>query len=769
MRVRSLLLLSFVGAKALAQSFALPAADLADSALARTMPALARTILATDAAPPTADRARDDRFELLILAGDYAGALAGGEALHRDRVAAAPARLDLQAANIWWMLYAQARQAESQGMPFDSALAKAYQARVASLDDRANALVLRVLGLDPSDFEFDVQRAIRGQRGHDSIARGDAIALARAYFQYSAMRAMARPLVPLMNSDDARRYVIEYDRLVHVVGGVSLCTIIVRSRALPAKNPTILRFTIYNDSASDIREARRTASNAYVSVTGYTRGKGCGPGKATPYVYDGADAAHLIDWIAAQAWSDGRVGMYSGSYEGFTQWAAASRLPRALKTIMTGAPAFPGIDVPMEGNIAWNFVFAWPFYAAYTKGLDTATYNDFRRFQKAQHDWYTSGRAYRDLDKIDGVPNPAWDEWIAHPSYDGYWQAMVPSREALAKLDIPVLQTAGYFYGGPGAAVPYMLRYHVARPNAENYLVIGPYGHFDAQRGVVSSLGDTSTMISGYTIDSVARIDIVAELRYQWFDYVFKRGPKPAMLQDRINYEVTGANVWKHAPTIEAMANARRRLMLSSAREINGYTLHTERAATDSAVTLTVDLKDRTDVDSFIPGGGVRDHAVNLHTGVMFVSAPYARPIEFSGLFSGRLVVITNKKDCDLNVELFELTPDGMYYQIPPLQIRASYVRSLSSRHLLTPRKPDTLDFRSIRLASRQMGVGSRLVAVISVIKNPGQEINYGTGGIVADETIADADVPVAIKILPGSYLEIPINDNGLVGGSAKK
>ena len=38
------------------------------------------------------------------------------------------------------------------------------------------------------------------------------------------------------------------------------------------------------------------------------------------------------------------------------------------------------------------------------------------------------------------------------------------------------------------------------------------------------------------------------ELRYDWFDHVLKGKPRPALLADRVNYEVTGANVWKHAP-----------------------------------------------------------------------------------------------------------------------------------------------------------------------------------------------------------------------------
>ena len=116
--------------------------------------------------------------------------------------------------------------------------------------------------------------------------------------------------------------------------------------------------------------ARRAASNDYAGVVGLTRGKGCSPDPIVPYEHDGADAAALIDWIARQSWSDGQVGMYGGSYSGFTPWAAAKRQPKALKAIMVGAPNGPGIDTPMEGNVFWNFIYPWPFYTAGNKTLD---------------------------------------------------------------------------------------------------------------------------------------------------------------------------------------------------------------------------------------------------------------------------------------------------------------------------------------------------------------------------------------------------------------
>src|SRR5438309_2340215 len=507
----------------------------------------------------------------------------------------------------------------------------------------------------------------------------------------------------------------------------------------------------------DDRTAVLAAANGYVGVTGHTRGKACSPDKTVPYVYDGADAAALIDWIAAQPWSDGRVGMYGGSYSGFTAWAGAKHMPKALKAIMVGAPVAPGVDVPMEGNVFWNFVYPWPFYTTNTRWLDNATYNENGRWNRLSREWYRSGRPYRDLEKIDGTANPGFAAWLAHPAVDAYWRATIPQDSEYANITIPVLQTAGYFYGGPGGAVYYFLQHYKYNPRAIHYLLIGPYDHLQAQRGVVTPLGDTATYLAGYEIDPVARIDIAADLRYQWFDYVLKGGPKPALLRDRVNYQVMGANVWKHAPSIAAASNSRLRLYLSPARSGAGYTLLEAPGPKDPSITHTVNLADRSDVD-VRTGGGIVDATIDTSNGITLVSEPLAGAVELSGLMSGHLELITNKRDFDFIIALYELAADGQYFQLPPYTSRASHVGSVNERRLLMPGKLKRLDFASsLRMMSRRLGPGSRLVMVLSVVKNPRQQINYGTGKDVSDESIADAGEPLIIRWFAGSYIELPV------------
>lgn len=69
------------------------------------------------------------------------------------------------------------------------------------------------------------------------------------------------------------------------------------------------------------------------------------------------DAADLIAWIAAQPWSNGRVGMFGGSYTGITQWLAASQAPPALKAVVPQVAMFDLYSFIYPGGV-YNYDFA---------------------------------------------------------------------------------------------------------------------------------------------------------------------------------------------------------------------------------------------------------------------------------------------------------------------------------------------------------------------------------------------------------------------------
>lgn len=692
----------------------------------------------------------DNLFRLQMVAGVYDKAAETIARLRQMRAPKIPGGGNW--INVQYEIFARAKAKESADkLPFEEAYRQVFRETMRQFDDHSSFLVIRSMGAPWVGNAWTRDRA--DLAAGKSLALAETVKLVHDYQASESYRQFTPLAKPLIEEDDERRYISAPAAPVKLPNGATICTVVTRPRNA-SRLPALLSFTIYAEPHI-LSLAKMAAAHGYAGVIGLTRGKQCSPDPVEPYHYDGADAAELIDWIAAQPWSDGRVGMYGGSYSGFTAWAATKYMPKALKAIAVGAASAPGLDVPMEGNVFWNFIYPWPFYTTDNKLLDDDTYGQYQRWNKLNHDWYVSGRAYRDLEKIDGKPNPVFDEWISHPSYDAYWQSMIPFEKEFARIQIPVLQTAGYYFGGPGAAVYYLSQHAKYDRKAEHYLLIGPYTHFGAQIGVVSLIGDIFPTLAGLDLDPVALLNL-EELRYQFFDWTLKNGPRPELLKDRVNYEVTGANAWKHAPSFDAMANSRLRFYLSSAIAGKGYSLSEHLPASESFVTHSVNFADRSDVDRSSQSGVV-DKTLDTSNGIEFISDPLPEVTEMSGLFSGRLDFSCNKKDFDFEIDMYELTSKGEYVQLAPFWSRASYLGHPGRRQLLTPDRRERLDFQSIRLMSRQLQAGSRIVLVLSIVKEPGREINYGSGKDVSEETIQDAGSPLKINWYNDTYVELPV------------
>jgi predicted acyl esterase len=206
------------------------------------------------------------------------------------------------------------------------------------------------------------------------------------------------------------------------------------------------------------------------------------------------------------------------------------------------------------------------------------------------------------------------------------------------------------------------------------------------------------------------------------------------------------------------MSASKMRLHLTAVKQGATYRLSEGSPARDEFIAQTVNLADRSNADKPSTGGGVLDKDVDSTNGLVFVSDPFNKRIEMSGLFSGLLDFTTNKKDFDFEIDLYQLTPAGEYLQLAPYWARASYVRDRTRRRLLRPGARERLDFGSVRLMSSRFEPGSRIVVVLRVIKESGREINYGSGKPVIDEAIQDAGAPLEIRWYGDSHLDLPVN-----------
>ncbi|WP_200816915.1 CocE/NonD family hydrolase [Chitinophaga eiseniae] len=708
--------------------------------LATTMPVLAQKLL------PRL-QAGDDRWGYLqqllmvqLTARQYKAAL---QTIREYR--SAYAQSDAEKAPVRFIQYETYINALQRKEPVEKAFREAFSTSVARLQHASRYDIDNWYIADTTYLAADLQRQLAQLEGQDSIALQDAIQLCRRYAAWQLLSRISAMAAPLLRQFNRQHYDIRDSLLISTRDGASVSAIVVRPRHQQGPLPVIFFFTIYTDGGN-LCIAKEAADKGYVGVVANTRGKRLSPEIAMPYEHDGNDAHDVINWISRQSWCNGSIGMYGGSYVGFTQWAAIKEgVPPALKTIVPSAAVVPGFDVPKENNVFMSFVYPWIPHVTNNQFLDNVTYNDRGRWRNMQFNWYHSGAAYQTLDSIDGTPNPIYRRWLAHPDYDAYWQNMTAYKEDFARIDIPILSTTGYFDGAQIGAMYYYREHLRYRPNAAHYLVIGPYDHLGCQHVPLP-------YVNGYTIDNAARIS-VHQLIYQWFDHILKGAPKPPILEDRINYQVMGTNQWKHVPSLQQMNNDTMTFYLSPQRLVR-------QPPTDTAfIPQQADLSVRSGrfTGNYIlsPLSGSN---INTANGLVFVSDPLPASVAVNGSFLGKLLVIPNKKDVDIGINLYEQTPDGRYFQLSYFIGRASYAASLEKRQLLTPGSVNTISFSNTRMISKQLAKGSRLVVVININQNPFEEINYGTGKKVSEETIADAGEPVQLRWRNDSYIKVGIH-----------
>ena len=136
--------------------------------------------------------------------------------------------------------------------------------------------------------------------------------------------------------------VIERNIMVPMRDGVRLATDIYRPDKL-GQFPVLLQRLPYGKNILErvFLDPTETAQRDYVVVVQDSRGRFDSEGEWYPFHCEVNDGYDAVEWAAVQSWSNGKVGMFSGSYIGATQWLAAIAQPPHLVTM---APATANSD-----------------------------------------------------------------------------------------------------------------------------------------------------------------------------------------------------------------------------------------------------------------------------------------------------------------------------------------------------------------------------------------------------------------------------------------
>jgi putative CocE/NonD family hydrolase len=596
------------------------------------------------------------------------------------------------------------------------------------------------------DYMFDL---FRGYQQNDSLNVNQAIDLISNYQLYKVYEAVLPVVVPIIEAEENKRYLVDTDVLIKTPNGATISSVIVRKRGDSQKRPSAFQFTIYADEKWQVKQAIHAAAHGYIGVIANTRGKAKSPDKIIPWEHDGEDANAVIDWISKQPWSDGNVAMYGGSYLGFAQWAAAKYKHPALKTIVPMEAAHPFVGLPVENNIFITPNYQWAFHVTNNKTMDHSVYNDWQHWQKSFDRLFESGRAFADIDKVEGTPNPWFQKWLGHSSYDSYYQNMLPYQDDYKKINIPVLSITGYF-GASISAAYFFNEHNQYNPNADHAFLIGPYGHGTAQ-------GIPRSYHSNYKLDDVALEKDSQEITFEWFDHVLFNKPKPKLIQDKVNYQLMGSNTWQHKPSLMELNNQAVTYHLGNKQnDKKHYQLITKQQNESDFIQQTVDMSDRKNQHN-AKAWQVIQKELNEPNGLVFVTDTFEHPQELTGSVTGHFALAINKKDVDIGFKFYELKANGETFALARYISRASYAADMSHRQLLIPNQKTIIPIINSTITSKLIEKGSRLVMILNINKNSGAQVNMGTGKDVSEETIADAGEPLEIKWFSDSEINIPL------------
>lgn len=505
--------------------------------------------------------------------------------------------------------------------------------------------------------------------------------------------------------------------------------------------PVILRVNCYPvpDDADKLR-GRMLADSGYIFMTVYPRGKARSQGVFYPFENDAKDNYDIIDWISKQPWCNGKIGMYGGSYLGFTQWATVKKVHPALKTIVPQVAVGPGIDYPNPGGIFLTYALRWIKFVKSGAWSDRAGFMNVAKWDKLYRQYFQSGIPFNRLDSLEGSgTDTIFQRWLQHPANDTFWQNMTPTPAEYAAINIPILTTTGYFDDDQRGAMHYYNMHHrYGNPTAvqQHYLYIGPFDHAGGQGGKIM---DT---IGPYIIPQNAKA-IQNQMVLQWFNHVLKGGPLPVMLKDRVNIYVMGENKWRHFPSVQAMNGD------TLVFHLSGDRLQAAPAGKNAAVTLTFDprsIKEDT-LPVFSDNSSLIEDKLFLKKEMLiFKTEALAESILLNGSMTVQLFISATQPDADILLSWWEEDRNGKRWPLSRTQQRLSHAIDLAARKPWEKGRIYAIQLNDAPWMSKRLEAGSRLLFCISSAANVYFEKNYQRAEPVAGQSNSHA-VPIRLKI----------------------
>jgi putative CocE/NonD family hydrolase len=394
------------------------------------------------------------------------------------------------------------------------------------------------------------------------------------------------------------------------------------------------------------------AYHGYVVVQVARRGQGPSFGKRRGYNdrSEAYDAYEVIDWLAAQPWSTGAIGIYGCSNTGDAAIHAVTAANPNLKAAWAGCFSWEKYDGFWRGGIYANWGTG-PERTIDQDMANTPVQGDeakvLLRQAAEEHQGATvlaqmwAAMPYRD-DYAPGVGSRFW--------YEGSVASYLPQVNASG--------TAIYIQGGWRDDLRGQGLLTYANLKNDRHVVIGPWGH--CQNG---------------------DFDMLAEM-HRFFDQHLKGIKTGILYQDPIHYFTINAPAgteWRSSKTWPVAGTQPVKFFLAGSSPVGGELQSQAPTGTGSKTTFTV----RYDVDcpalARQPGGlltGAPPCPVE-HGGPRFITAPLESDAEVTGNAVINLWMSSSTSDGNVFIYLEDVAPDGKITQVTDARLKAS-LRTMS-------------------------------------------------------------------------------------------
>lgn len=529
--------------------------------------------------------------------------------------------------------------------------------------------------------------------------------------------------------------------------------------------PVVMEITPYGTAANHA-DGLRLAAAGFVFVSIDCRGTGESEGRFVPGVHEKHDYHDALDWVAAQPWCNGAIGLYGGSYSGMNQWCGyASRHP-ALKTIVPSAAAMFGRGSP-GGGIGSPYVQRWGVLSA-AKGSYAELFSDIGYWHRVWAEYWRAHRSHAGLPQEVLGTEMDWSRiFLAQPGWGPSWEALVPGAADYAALDIPVLSLTGQYDSCQVSTLAHHQRLESmgsAAARAGNHLVIGPWDH--------GTVNDGAAHAGNLRFGPQCRIDIL-QLKIDWYRWTLAGGPKPEFLRHRIVYWQAGEEAWHGCDSLAEATAGTAPLALAAVPGPNDL-FHSgwlAEAAPETApyrftcdpfdeALIDIELLPREDeVHGFGAAGGAAgqlpfnslfmtlagdeptSQAFATHLrgqGLVYHSAPLEAPLALAGRPQLELHCALDGADADLVMLLYEVRADGRSILLSTDALRLRWREGFEREVLAAPGVPFVARFDDARFFARTLARHSRLRLVVRNAASLSLQKNGHSGKPVHEETAAD-------------------------------